>query len=65
MRGKDLNLDLRVMSPSVTDLAPYGAAKAGIIGLTRAMALKLADYGITVNAIAPGPIDTDMVRAAL
>ena len=46
------------------DLAPYGAAKAGIIGLTRAMALELADYGITANAIAPGPIDTEMVRAA-
>ena len=46
------------------DLAPYGVAKSGIIGLTRAMALELADYGITANAIAPGPIDTEMVRAA-
>lgn len=46
------------------DLAPYGAAKAGIIGLTRAMALELADYGITANAIAPGPIDTEMIRVA-
>ncbi len=46
------------------DLAPYGVAKSGIIGLTRAMALELADYGITANAIAPGPIDTEMIRAA-
>ncbi|MCS6927741.1 MAG: SDR family oxidoreductase [Candidatus Binatia bacterium] len=44
------------------DLAPYGVAKAGIIGLTRAAALDLADYGITVNAIAPGPIDTELLR---
>ena len=46
------------------DLAPYGVAKSGIIGLTRAMALELADHGITANAIAPGPIETDMIRAA-
>lgn len=45
-------------------LAPYGAAKSGIIGLTRAMALDLADFGITANAIAPGPIDTEMLREA-
>ena len=46
------------------DLAPYGVAKSGIIALTRAMAFELADHGITANAIAPGPIDTEMVRAA-
>jgi 3-oxoacyl-[acyl-carrier protein] reductase len=46
------------------DLAPYGVAKSGIIGLTRAMALELADHGITANAIAPGPIETDMIRSA-
>ncbi len=44
------------------DLAPYGAAKAGIIGMTRTAALDLADYGITANAIAPGPIDTELLR---
>jgi len=43
------------------DLAAYGAAKAGIIGLTRAASLDLADHGITVNAIAPGPIETDLM----
>jgi len=44
------------------DLAAYGAAKAGIIGLTRAAALDLADFGITVNAIAPGPIETELMH---
>ena len=42
------------------DLAPYGVAKSGIIALTRAMAFELADHGITANAIAPGPIDTEI-----
>jgi NAD(P)-dependent dehydrogenase (short-subunit alcohol dehydrogenase family) len=46
------------------DLAAYGAAKAGIVGLTRAAALDLADHGITVNAIAPGPIETELMLGA-
>jgi 3-oxoacyl-[acyl-carrier protein] reductase len=38
----------------------YGASKAGVEGLTRAYALRLATSGVTVNAIAPGLVDTDM-----
>ncbi len=41
---------------------PYAVAKAGILGLTRAMAVDLGQYGITVNAICPGPILTGMTR---
>lgn len=40
----------------------YGAAKAGLEGLTRAYALRLAKEGITVNAVAPGLVDTEMGR---
>jgi len=42
----------------------YAAAKAGLIGVTRVWALELGEYGITVNAIAPGPIATDLFLQA-
>ena len=43
--------------------AHYTTAKAGVLGLTRAMAKELGSHGITVNAICPGLIDTEMARA--
>lgn len=44
--------------------AAYVASKAAVLALTRQLAYRLAPYRITVNAVAPGPIDTDMPRAA-
>ncbi|MDR5741143.1 MULTISPECIES: SDR family NAD(P)-dependent oxidoreductase [unclassified Caballeronia] len=41
----------------------YGTSKGAVIALTRQMAVELCDYGITANAVAPGPVDTPMTRA--
>ena len=42
----------------------YSAAKAGLIGAAKALAVELASRGITVNCVAPGPIATDMLEGA-
>ncbi|HEU5098123.1 MAG TPA: SDR family oxidoreductase, partial [Roseiflexaceae bacterium] len=46
-------------------IAAYAAAKHGVLGLTRALAVELVDAGITVNAICPGYVDTPMTDAAI
>ena len=45
--------------------AHYTAAKAAVLGLTRHMAKEVAKFGITVNAICPGLIDTEMVKSTI
>jgi 3-oxoacyl-[acyl-carrier protein] reductase len=52
------SIGARIGSGSVS--VAYGAAKAGLEGLTRAYALRIAADGVTVNAVAPGLVDTDM-----
>jgi 3-oxoacyl-[acyl-carrier protein] reductase len=61
--GRIINLTSVVAQIGNPGQAAYAAAKAGVIGLTKTLAKELASRAITVNAIAPGFIETDMTRS--
>ena len=60
--GKIINISSVIGRMGSFGQANYAAAKAGLIGLTQTLAKEFADKGITVNAIAPGFIETEMVK---
>jgi 3-oxoacyl-[acyl-carrier protein] reductase len=59
--GRIINVASQLGQKGGVELTHYSAAKAGVIGLTKALAREVGEYGITANCIAPGPIDTALM----
>lgn len=61
--GRVVNITSQIAHRGTDHGADYAASKAGLLGLTKAAARELAPHGVTVNAVAPGTIDTDLIAA--
>ena len=59
--GRIINVASQLGIKGAPSMSHYVAAKAGVIGFTKSLALEVAKHNVLVNAIAPGPIETDMV----
>jgi len=62
--GRIINISSVAAFATRSSSSVYAASKAGVAALTRILCRELAEHGITVNAIAPGPVDTEIMRAA-
>ncbi|WP_213958002.1 SDR family oxidoreductase [Variovorax sp. dw_954] len=61
--GRVINIASQLAYKGAPGLAHYCAAKAGVVGFTRALSYEGAPVGVMVNAIAPGPVDTELLRS--
>jgi 3-oxoacyl-[acyl-carrier protein] reductase len=62
-RGRVVNIASVVASTGYNGLSVYSASKAALVGFTRALAREVGRVGVTVNAIAPGFVDTELTRS--
>lgn len=62
-RGRIVNMGSLAGKEGLPNLAVYSAASAGVIAFTKALSREVCDTDIRVNCVAPGPIDTDLIRA--
>ena len=62
--GRIINVASQLGIKGAPDLVHYCAAKSGILGFTKALALEVAPYNVTVNNIAPGPIETELTAGS-
>jgi len=63
--GRVINIGSMLSFVGIPQRAAYASSKAGLLGMTRAMALDLAPYGVTVNALCPGVFKTEINRPIL
>ncbi|MGA2794001.1 MAG: 3-oxoacyl-ACP reductase family protein [Roseiarcus sp.] len=60
--GRIINISSQLSYKGAPELAHYCAAKAGIVGFTRALSHEGAPHGVLVNAVAPGPVETELLN---
>ncbi len=63
-KGRIINIASNTFFAGTPNMAAYVATKGGVIGFTRALATEIGQYGITVNAVSPGLIESDGVKAS-
>jgi pyridoxal 4-dehydrogenase len=63
-KGRIVNIASNTFFAGTPNMAAYVASKGGVIGFTRALATEVGKYGITVNALSPGLIESDGVKAS-